>query len=102
MYKCWQEKPHDRPTCDQISEFLDKLLSKEITPAAGSDEAAGYFYERSTTKHIPGDYLDVEIVVGDDDYIKVLPFTAAKNIEPVTNHYSAAPEGVYVEGAFSD
>ena len=92
MSKCWDENPEQRPSFAELAEFFGKLVSKEITPDAGSDEAAGYFYDRNITKGIPGNYLDVKIVVEDDDYIKVMPLPSESSTV-AANHYTATPEG---------
>ena len=94
MCKCWEEEPYDRPSFDELSDFLAKLLNGQTTPAAGSDEAAGYVYAREATKHIPEDYIDVNTVIEDDDYITVLSTPATKSHAStvvVSNDYVNAP-----------
>ena len=75
MCKCWEEEPTDRPIFSEISDFLGKLLKGETKPETGSDEAAGYVYAREATKHIPEDYLDVNTIIEDDDYVVAVATT---------------------------
>ena len=101
MCKCWEEEPTNRPTFSDISEFLGKLLNGETKPETGSDEAAGYIYAREATKHIPEDYLNVNTIIENDDYIvpvATTPIGPAPTIPSNTSTPTPA-EGIHVTTA---
>jgi len=57
MLRCWAENPHSRPSFDEISQFIGKILSNQPEPEAGATGQDGYLYVRCVTKDIPEDYL---------------------------------------------
>lgn len=57
MLRCWAENPHSRPSFDEISQFIGKILSNQPEPEAGATGQDGYLYVRYVTKDIPEDYL---------------------------------------------
>ena len=56
MMRCWTEKPENRPTFDEISQFIGQLLNGHTLPSAGSRYEDGYSYQRMITKDITEDY----------------------------------------------
>ena len=39
MVKCWQEEPKERPTFEELCEFIDEILTYE----GGEDENAEFY-----------------------------------------------------------
>ena len=56
MMRCWTEKPENRPTFDELSQFIGQLLNGHTLPSAGSRYEDGYSYQRMITKDIIEDY----------------------------------------------
>ncbi|XP_067931127.1 hepatocyte growth factor receptor-like [Watersipora subatra] len=68
--KCWEEEPERQPTFDDLSDYLTKVLRGKIIPSAGSEQTENYYCDRSVTKNIPEDYLDMTDVDESEEYLQ--------------------------------
>ena len=68
MSSCWSQDPNERPSFQEISTVLEKLLDETI-PLFNNDDDQQFYYGRSITKDIPDDYFEDKTSGGEDDYI---------------------------------
>ncbi|XP_067929822.1 hepatocyte growth factor receptor-like [Watersipora subatra] len=80
--KCWEEEPERRPTFNDLSEYLSKVLRGEIIPSTGSEQTENYYSDRRVTKNIPEDYLDMADIDEPEEYLQ--PIKTQTLLNPVS------------------